>query len=200
MLYRMKVFLAVGVACALSLGACGDGSNDGELGGHCYPNGTCNIFLACSGGICVSSPLDAAIDAPTDVAVDALPDAALCRDASFEPNDTIQTAFASSVATTQLSQTFAFAICPAGDRDHVTINITTANTNAEVIVTYPGGSGTNVSILNGGGTSINNGTANGANSKRAYAANLPIGTYYAQAYAAAGEVHDYSMTITVTGP
>lgn len=78
----------------LSLVACGapdgpDGaSEDGEVGGHCYPNGTCNVGLACVDGVCVPSrpPGDAATsDAilPHDSAVDAdiptdssMPDAA----------------------------------------------------------------------------------------------------------------------------
>jgi hypothetical protein len=47
--------------------ACGgnNGPGNGEVGGHCYPNGTCNTTLVCSAGVC-TAPVDAGIDAPPD--------------------------------------------------------------------------------------------------------------------------------------
>src|SRR5205823_4373077 len=72
------------VFLALVVASCG-GSNSpsqGEVGGHCYPNGTCNVGLSCVGGFCV-----AALDAPTpdarlDAPTDAAPDARFCADDS----------------------------------------------------------------------------------------------------------------------
>lgn len=57
------------VVWALVAGACGGGKTaQGELGGHCYPNGTCNVTLECIGGICTApadggEPEDASSDA-----------------------------------------------------------------------------------------------------------------------------------------
>jgi hypothetical protein len=47
-------------------------ATQGELGGHCYPNGTCNVTLSCSGGICVAAVADADTSAMIDAAPDAL--------------------------------------------------------------------------------------------------------------------------------
>lgn len=134
--------------------------------------------------------------------VDAAPVGFQCADDSLlegaGKNDTIQTAYATPVATQRNDISFAgLAICPEGDKDNYTINITAANSNLEVITSWDSGMPVSVSILNGGGTSINNGTSNGENSLRAYAANLPVGTYYAQAYAAATAKNNYRIAIKV---
>ena len=74
---------------------CGGGKKAGELGADCYPNGTCNVTLACVGGLCIAAAADAAVgDSPrgsdadshvdamvdgstvsVDAAIDAVPDA-----------------------------------------------------------------------------------------------------------------------------
>ncbi len=90
------------------------------------------------------------------------------------------------------------AICPEGDKDTYKIDVTTGNSNVEVITSWDSGMPVSVSLLNGSGSSINNGTSNGEKSLRAFAANLPIGTYYAQAYAAATTKNNYKITIKVT--
>jgi hypothetical protein len=66
------------VALSLVLCGCGGDKKQGALGADCYPNGTCNVTLACVGGLCVA-PMDAANDTAmdavrTDGAVDAPPD------------------------------------------------------------------------------------------------------------------------------
>ena len=134
---------------------------------------------------------------------DAAPVGFQCADDSLlegaGKNDTIQTAYATPVATQRNDISFAgLAICPEGDKDNYLINVVTANSNLEVVTSWDSGMPVSVSILNGGGTSINNGTANGENSLRAFAANLPIGTYYAQAYAAATTKNNYRIQITVS--
>ena len=96
-----RVSTRVVALLVLLLGACGDSSDQGEVGAHCYPNGTCNVGLSCSGGYCY--PADASITA--DARPDASPDAATACTTTFEPNDTIQTATATPVATSQLAVT-----------------------------------------------------------------------------------------------
>ncbi len=92
------------------------------------------------------------------------------------------------------------SICPFGDVDHYRIDVLTANTNLEVIVTYSGsGAPVTASILGSGGATLNNSVINGTNSARAYVANLPVATYYAAVRATNG-VSDYQVTITRTHP
>lgn len=77
-----------GVVLGLLVAGCGSSAKkQGELNADCYPNGTCNVTLACVGGICVAEPVDAgrdgsnsnghdaATDAPTDAPRDAAVDA-----------------------------------------------------------------------------------------------------------------------------
>ena len=114
-------------------------------------------------------------------------------------NDTIQNAYATPVAQQRNDISFAgVAICPEGDKDNYLIVTTVANSNIEVITSWDSGMPVSVSILTAGGTSINNGTANGENMLRAYAANVPVGSYYANAYAAANAKNNYRISIKVT--
>lgn len=135
--------------------------------------------------------------------VDSAPVGFQCADDSIlegsGKNDTIQTAYATPVATQRKDISFAgLAICPEGDKDTYTVNITTANSNLEAVATTEGGQPVSVSILGSGGATLNNGTSSGAMSLRAYVANLPVATYYVQTYAAANVKNNYKVTITVT--
>ncbi len=135
--------------------------------------------------------------------VDAGPTGFQCADDSIlegaGKNDTIQTAYATPVATQRKDISFAgLAICPEGDKDTYTVNITTANSNLEAVSSWESGMPISVSILGSGGATLNNGTSSGANSLRAYVANLPVATYYVQTYAAANVKNNYKVTITVT--
>jgi hypothetical protein len=189
--------------CAASLafvllGCGGDNSNQGQVGGHCYPNGTCDVGLSCVAGVCL------ALDAPLfhDAAIDATIDALACSDDSpLEPNDTIQTAFQTPVDTQSASVSFAaLAICPPGDKDHYAIDISTASSGIEVIVSWTSGPSLALSLLNAGGAAIANGSPMGANAVRTCAPNLPIGKYYAVAFAGSGVSNNYSLLIrTVAG-
>ena len=150
------------VALALIMTACGGGggsNDDGEVGGHCYPNGTCNVGLTCVEGVCQpsdagpvdSDPGDAEnVDAPGDG-----PSAVCNDDSSFENNDTPQSAFVTPVASTQVNVTYDdLAICPATDRDHFQVVLVTANSSLEALVTYDDRP-VDMSILNAGGVAIN---------------------------------------------
>jgi hypothetical protein len=135
--------------------------------------------------------------------VDAAPVGFQCADDSIlegaGKNDTIQTAYATPVATQRKDISFAgLAICPEGDKDTYTVNITTANSNLEAVSTWESGMPISVSSLGSGGATLNNGTSSGEMSLRAYVANLPVATYYVQTYAAANVKNNYKVTITVT--
>lgn len=126
-------------------------------------------------------------------------------DSSLEPNDSIQTAFVTPVATTKNTLTFAgLAICPAGDKDNYSITITTANQNLEVIIEYDAaGADLQGSILNAGGTPIANASPTTPGVRRAYTPNLPTGVYYAAVFGpmmGGLTTNNYKLTINVTGP
>ena len=137
--------------------------------------------------------------------VDAGPAGFQCADDSMiekpDKNDTIQTAYQTPVATQRPDITFAgLAICPEGDKDLYAINTTVLGQNVEVTVSWDSGLPLSGAILNSGGTSIANATSNGANSIKAYAANLPVGVYYAQGFAGSTTKNNYKLSIKVTGP
>lgn len=177
---------------ALAIGCNSESSDEGELGARCYPNGTCDVTLACAGGICVSSPVDGGVDSSTDAFIPS--DAFVCIDMALEPNETIQTATGTGVGGSMSSITFAgLAICQTGDRDTFRVTVVTASYSVEAVVTYTAGSSMSVSILNAGGTAINNGTPNGANSLRAFVPNLPVGTYYVQVAGSVGGMYSVML-------
>jgi hypothetical protein len=102
-------------------------------------------------------------------------------DGVFEPNDTVASAFPTSVDTQGQMQTFAaLAICPPTDKDHYRVTISSTK-SLEVIASWDSGPALNLSVLNAGGTSIANGTA-GANQTRACVPNLPAGQYFAAVF------------------
>lgn len=114
-------------------------------------------------------------------------------------NDSISSAFVTPVQP-GMRKDFslaALAICPEGDRDTYMV-VTSANQNLEAITEWESGSPVSVSILGSGGATLNNGTSNGATSMRAYVANLPAGTYYVQAFAAATVKNNYKIRFAVT--
>jgi len=181
---------------AFLLAGCGGKSNDGGLGGHCYPNGTCDVGLACSGGVCAVG-VDAAIDSP--------PDAFVCNDDTvIEPNETPQTAYDTNVATLAASRTITgLAICPIGDKDHYKITTSLANQNIEVLVDFaPGVAALQASILNPGGVAISNSlpVAGMTQRVRSYSPSVPAGTYYALVTGPSNGTNNYQLGINVTGP
>jgi hypothetical protein len=116
------------------------------------------------------------------------------NDSAIEPNDTIQTAYATPVAAMTKHLLYdGLAICPATDRDFFTVNITMGGQNLEAIATTQ--STVSLSLLNAGGSPIAVGSpTNGG--VRAYAPSLPIGTYFASVSAA--DKANYSLALTVT--
>ncbi|MGE0872320.1 MAG: hypothetical protein AB7P03_27425 [Kofleriaceae bacterium] len=135
--------------------------------------------------------------------IDAAPSGFDCADDSDietgTKNDTLATAYQTPVAMQRKSIPYVgLAICPKMDKDLYAIHTTTSMQSIEVVVTWDSGEPIAASLLNGGGTTINNGVTNGERSIRAFASALPVGTYYAQVSAGAETENNYNMTITVS--
>ena len=146
------------------------------------------------------------IDAPVDAVPDAAPDAAVvCNDDSaYEPNNTLQTAYDTTVAGSMTSRTITgLAICPAGDVDTYEVSIVMANMNLEMLVDFAAdGAALQASTLNSGGVAIANASpVTGMPQRiRAYTPNLPTGTYYVEVRGPTIGIGNYTLTLNVTGP
>ena len=127
------------------------------------------------------------------------------NDSPLEPNDTLETAYQTAVATQKLEQPFAgLAICPGTDKDNYAITITTQGQNLEFTVDWePDGAKLQTSILSAGGIPIANGSPVGELQRKAMVAGLQPGVYYGQVYSdgsGAMKTNNYRMNIKVTGP
>lgn len=188
----------------LSLLTVGCSPFDPDLGGVPYKCGPVDSPQRCPEGYtCQTIGSSEVCVAPEGPGPDGMTSGFMCADDSLlegtSKNDSIANAYATPVAQQRPDISFAgVAICPEGDKDNYLIVTTVANSNIEVITQWESGMPVSVSILNAGGTSINNGTASGENMLRAYAANVPVGSYYAQAYAAANAKNNYRISIKVT--
>lgn len=189
------------ICFASSVAACG---YNPDLGGAPFLCGAdepkCPDGYACmdSGGkqVCLSTS-GAVVDSGTSGFQCA--DDSLLEQQNGPKNDTIAMAYSTPVASQRPDIAFAgLAICPEGDKDTYKIDITTANSNLEVITSWDSGMPVSVSILNSSGTSIAPSMSNAEKSQRAFAANLPVGTFYAQAYAAATTKNNYKISLKVT--
>jgi len=123
-------------------------------------------------------------------------------DSMLEPNEDIQHAYQTPVASSRLTLDLAqLAICPTGDKDTYAFNITVENQNADATITYESGVPLQVSILNAGGASIVNGVSAGMNMVKAHAANLPVGVFYVQVFGpTTGGTNNYELGLAVSGP
>lgn len=128
------------------------------------------------------------------------------NDSTLEPNDTKDTAWLTPVDTRKSFPLTSLAICPAGDKDNYSMQITVAMENVEVLIDYDtAGAALQGAILNTGGTAVANAMpiTGSAGHLRAYLANANVGTYYVQVFGPAdGSVttNNYNMTINITGP
>jgi len=182
----MRAWWLVVALCA----GCGDAIDDGAVGGHCFPNETCNAGLTCTNNICV--PIDAAApDAPID---------AMCVD-MFEPNDTVMSATDTGIMGTMgtNTRTLAAVICPNGDKDNFKVTITVAGFDLEALLDSDNAL-VDGSIINSNGTSIANAVPVSATRRRAHAPSLPLGTYYVMAFGGntATSLNSYSLTVTAS--
>lgn len=110
-------------------------------------------------------------------------------------NDSTATAYPLTMPNITLGP---ISICPEGDKDTFRIEIVNAQSNVEATTAWESGMAVSVVIMNGGGTVIASGTPNGGNSLKAYAANVPVGSYYVQTSAATGVKNNYRLAIKVT--
>lgn len=127
-------------------------------------------------------------------------------DSASEPNNMLDVATMTPLDGEKTFEQNNLAICPAGDKDLFEITITTQNENIELIAEFQANGATLVgAILNAGGIPIATSApvAGGSTKIRAFAQNLPTGTYYAQIAASVGatvNVNNYQITINITGP
>ena len=128
-------------------------------------------------------------------------------DSQLEPNNSIQEAFQTPVATQKNTLTFAgLSICPMGDKDNYAITITTATQNLEMIIEYDtAGADLQGSILASNGTPLANASpvTDMPGVRKAYVPNASVGTYYAAVFGPAMgtlTTNNYKLTINVTGP
>lgn len=187
------------IVCFSSLlGACG---YNPDLGGTPF---LCGPEMQCPDGYtCTADTMGVmACHSNGGNIVDAAVTGFQCADDSIlegsSKNDTIGTAYATPVASSKPDITFAgLAICPEGDKDTYKMDLSVVS-DIEVITTWESGLPVSVSILGAGGATLANGTSSGEKSLKAFAANAPMGTYYAQAYASATVKNNYKISLKVT--
>jgi len=195
--------------CFLAVAACSPYSPD--LGGAPFLCGSSAPL--CPDGYACQSPQGGSASGSDGVCIKAggqiPPDSnpTMCaNDQSLEPNDSIAMAWVTPVDTRKNFPLSSLAICPEGDKDTYSMQITVASENVEVLVDYDtAGAALQGSILNAGGTAIAQAMpiSGSPGHIRAYVANLPVGTYYAQVFGpASGSVttNNYNLTINITGP
>jgi hypothetical protein len=116
-------------------------------------------------------------------------------DGAFEPNDTIESAFVTPVASQSQSFSAIAAICAtSNDTDHYKIDVG-ANSAVEVVASWESGSPVNVSLLNAAGSSVANGAPLGSTTMRLCVSNLPAGTFFASVFASAP--NNYRLSIQI---
>jgi hypothetical protein len=122
------------------------------------------------------------------------------NDNSLEPNETVAQATQTSVETGLMHLILSqLAICPGTDKDTFKIDIATEKDNLDVVLTYDdGNSPLGLSILASNGMSIVNGMSAGANQLMAHAANLSVGSYYAQVFSPSMAQNNYRLEITAS--
>ncbi|MBV8760198.1 MAG: hypothetical protein JO257_23095 [Deltaproteobacteria bacterium] len=191
--------------CFLAAAACSPYSPDlgaapflcGSAAPVCPDGYSCNMGGG-SGGVCTKN-------GGSGVPVDGTP-SNCADDHTLEPNDSITMAWQTPVDTRKNFPLTMLAICPAGDKDTYSMAITVANENVEVLIDFDvSGAALQGAILNAGGTAIQNAMpiTGSPGHIRAYVANLPVGTYYAQVFgpnSGTPATNNYNLTINVTGP
>lgn len=154
-----------------------------------------------TGYACVDDPTNGKqVCVPDGETLDAEFDCA--DDSAYEPNDALEEAMAAPGGVEP-----ALAICPARDRDLFAVSVTSQSSSIELLVTFgEDGAPLSAAILNAGGIPIApaNATPDAPRTLRAFAQNLPTGTYYAQVTGptstATIAVNNYSLQVSVAAP
>jgi hypothetical protein len=178
--------IAMVIVAAIMSYACGgdeERGGVGELGGSCYPNGTCNAGLQCVGAMCLGEDVDAGMDCAAD---------------DLEPNEAIQTASPTTFGSDRFVTIRSHA-CPRLDKDTYSVSITTASTNLEMLVYAPNLSDVSGGILDTNGNVVVATSQYSSMYLHAYAPALNVGTYYVQVVASRAP-SDYELSLSITGP
>ena len=123
-------------------------------------------------------------------------------DSVQEPNDTINSATQTPVASQRASVTYSdLAICPSTDIDDYEFVIDVDGQDAVVTITYQANGGKlNMSVLSSNNVVVAQGQDAGSNMVRATLNHLAVGDYFVSVSAAPGGENNYSLQIAVTGP
>jgi len=127
------------------------------------------------------------------------------NDSSLEPNDSITMAWQTPVDTRKNFPLSMLAICPDGDKDTYSMQVTVEGENVEVLIDYDTtGAALQGGILNASGIMVAQAMpiSGSPGHIRAYLANANVATYYAQVFGPAQGpgTNNYNLTINVTGP
>ena len=188
----------LGASFALALGACSynpslpnDPFKCGTTAPKCPDGFTCNTANVCVGGPDAGSSHDAPGNFICDTA-----------DSVQEPNDTINSATQTPVASQRASVTYSdLAICPSTDIDDYEFVIDVDGQDAVVTITYQANGGKlNMSVLSSNNVVVAQGQDAGSNMVRATLNHLAVGDYFVSVSAAPGGENNYSLQIAVTGP
>lgn len=175
---------------------------DGQLGGACFANGTCDSGFSCEQDYCVEGPDGGSGVVPQDAFVYQCND-----DSMFEPNDTFATSMLlAKLGTTGTSESFKqvfskMAICPATDQDYFTIQVISSVTQLDVSVTYDspmhGGAPLFLNLYDPAGSLIGTGATSGQDKLDVTVAN-PTGSYVFLVNSDDVGEDNYSVTVSVT--
>ena len=169
----------------------------------------CPDGYSCSGMDAMNRPVCMSADGSGPTVDAGHPPGFLCADDSAiegpSKNDDIGHAWQTPINTAGHT-TFplaGLAICPSGDKDTYSVNITQEGQNLTALVEYQSdGAPLSVTILNSGGTAIASSMPAGTDMVKSTVANLATGSspYYVQVYGPATGENNYKVTFTVTGP
>jgi hypothetical protein len=140
--------------------------------------------------VCVQNGLEAIPDAlPVNCA----------DDATMEPNDTIQTAYATPLELPLIHISYSgLSICPATDIDSYKLDVAAAGHSIDVVQTYEPGYPLSVSLFDLDGTKVADGAPSGDNIVTLHYANTNSGAYYIQVLSPTSHENNYRLEITTT--
>jgi hypothetical protein len=171
----------LGLGLGLTVGACNPYDPDyGEIPFKCGPNDACP-----DGYTCNDSDLCALEGAEENCA----------DDGPFEPNDSIDNATSTPVASERDTINYAsLSICGSSDVDVYAVTVPANGLNLTATMMYESGSPLEMRLLNDAGTLILNGTDDDG-VVTAAATNLPLGTFFVEVTSSDGGSNDYRLDL-----
>ena len=186
------------ISVALVLGACSynptlpdEPFKCGTSDPKCPDGFTCNTSNVCVTGPDGGTAHDSSANFICDTA-----------DSVQEPNDTINSATQTPVASQRNSVTYSdLAICPSTDIDDYEFVIDTDGQDAVATITYQSnGAVLKMSVLSSNNVVVAQGQDAGSEMVRATLNHLAVGDYFVSVSAPVGGENNYSLEITVSGP